>query len=102
MMKIMGTSTKGLCGRFLADCAGNDDEGQIKAQVLEQCEGGWSAEPRESVIGQHDIPCIAVESRSHRVGRLNSFVSGLVAAALKRPDHQLSIMLVVLDDQDLQ
>ena len=89
------------CGG-LADLAGDDDEGQIEAPLLQNVQCVDTAEAGHRVIGNDDIPLAANKGRAHFVGALHAIVDEVVAAALQFRHQQLPVVVVVLDDKDVE
>jgi len=92
----------GLHGGLLADRARDDDEGRVDAAGLQQRERFGSAEARQVVIGDHEVPRTARERRLELGRGLDALGRRLVAGAPQLAQQQLRVVRGVLDEEQAQ
>ena len=74
---------------LFSDGAGEDDEREIQPACLKDRQCLRRGELREAVVGEHQIPRRPLQRRLHRLWRLHSLVSDVVAAPFEgAQDHR--------------
>ena len=70
-------------GQLLRDGAGDTNEGDVEAALAHQSQRLAPAEMRHAVVGDHEIPGLAVERSRHCGGGRHPLIGGIVPAALE-------------------
>ena len=83
---------------FLADAAGNHNEGDIQLALLEQVQGGQGVELRQGIIGDDQVQP-GVQGPQVSRGGYPPAASRAVAGALELVHDQLGIRWTVFQDQ---
>jgi hypothetical protein len=99
---IVGAGFHGGDGGIVSDVAGNDNEGQVEAAVLDQGEGGQAVEMRHDVVGNHQVPGLLIQGRAHGFAGFDAMADRVIAAALQFYFQQGGIIFRILNDEHLQ
>ena len=95
----------GLHGRhrlLFADRAGHDDERHVEPAVPEQLERRGSAEVRQAVVADYNVPRLPIERGPHGAGGFHAFDDRLEAAAGELADKEARVVLGVLYQQEAE
>src|SRR5438270_6206065 len=87
--------------RLVTNGAGNHNERNIQALLLQQLQSSGSAELRQGVVGQDHFRRLLQESKIGRF-RIGALPQRIEAAAAQLVNHQFSIVRAVLDNQEAQ
>ena len=98
---VAGAGFHRLHGDFLADGAGDEDEGDVQARGLVQPQRFEAGKARYSVIREERVPAAARERRLQRVGAVDALIRGVEAIVAQCPQCKAGVVFGVLDDEDL-
>ena len=95
---IVGTSLHRRYGDILADPAGDNDEGEVEAGLLQNLERLGGAETREVVVGENDVPRLAGQGGPECLGRFHALDLRIVTRLAQQADHDLRVELGIFND----
>ena len=95
----MGTGPHGAYCGLVRDVARDDDEGQVQPKLLHQGKRCQAVEARHEVVGNHQVPLLAIERGAHLLPSLHLVALRGVAGPLQLDFEQGAVVLGVLDDQ---
>jgi len=84
---------------FLADRARHDDGRKGQCHSLQKFQRAQPAKTRHLVVGDDDVPRLAVQCGPHRFGRLDPLVRHGVATAAEFGEYEQRIVLRVFNQQ---
>ncbi len=87
---------------FLADGAGNHDEGDVEAARLVDFQSRGRTEPRHAVVAENQIPRSLRQGIPHGLGGIHPAVVDREPGLREMADQQVGIALYVLDQEDAQ
>src|SRR5262249_42810479 len=95
-----GVEQVGGGGVLLGTGAGQDDERDLRVELLQQCQGLVRPEGGQRLLRQHHVPGSLGEGGPHLLGGLHGPPAGrVVAAAFQFLQHSLHVVRAGIDDQ---
>src|SRR5436305_12796765 len=85
---------------LLAQCSGNNDEGDVQAALLKERERGGATKLWQGIIAYDQVPGTVVERLRHRFLAVNAFRDWLEFTVPQLAQDEHRINFGILDDQN--
>ncbi len=92
---VVGAGFHGIHGHILAYGAGNVDEWQVEAGLLENPQRLAAAKSREAEIGEDHVPFLPRQRAAESLGSLHPLACDVVSAMAQLLEQQTRVVLVV-------
>jgi hypothetical protein len=99
---VVGAVFHRLDGNLFANRARHEDERHLEPAVAHHCQRGGPAESRHRVIGDDQIPVVAIELFGKCLGVVDASAVGLVAALAQVLDQEQRVGFGVLNQQEAE